>query len=260
MFQLLLDVLITNLFNIYWEWRLKYWILIEQGKHLSEFSRINFRVKKKCIWTFQVWWLGEREPCHRNAVVAFSVGNCDWILLFLLWSRASESDRRSSAAAGHCAGWHRTFPAGWIQHPVLLLNADVFPFVVMAPCVYVCFRCLATAKLMESQPGLCCWLLGSVRSESSLLLWTPWRLFSPCQCFHRIKHDSRAELRSWNLRLCFAGFFSCVTCLLIWPVLFKRCCGRPTGGLASNTITGDSFIVIVWTVLIMPLIMLILGN
>lgn len=230
------------------------------GKASQWFFQDLFEGKKNCIWTFQVWRLGEREPCHRNAVVAFSVGDCDWILLFLLWSRASESDRRSSTAAGHRAGWHCTFPAGWVQHPVLLLNSDVFPlssWLLVCMCV---FRCLATAKLMESQPGLCCWLLGSVRSESSLLLWTPWRLFSPCQCFRRIKHDSRAELRSWSLRLCFAGFFSCATCLLIWPVLFKRCCGRPTGGLASNTITGDSFIVLVWTVLIMPSIMLILGN
>lgn len=108
----------------------------------------------------------------------------------------------------------------------------------------VCFRCLATAKPTESRPGLCCWPLGSVRSESSLRLWTLWRLFCPCQLLpsdHHIKRDSKArdeELR--RLRLCFAGFSSCATCLLTWPVLYKRCCGHPTGGLASNTITGNA--------------------
>lgn len=69
--------------------------------------------------------------------MAFSLGHCDWIVLLLLWSRASESDRRSSTVAGHCAGWHRTFPAGLMQHPVLLMNVDMFPLSSWLP-VHVC--------------------------------------------------------------------------------------------------------------------------
>lgn len=45
--------------------------------------------------------------------------------------------------------------------------------------VYV--RCLVMGKLMENPPGLCCWLLGSVRSASSSLPWTLWPLSSQCQ-------------------------------------------------------------------------------
>lgn len=120
-------------------------------------------------------------------------------------------------------------------------------------CMHVCFRCLVMAKLMESQPGLCCWLLGSVRSESSLLLWMLWLLFCPCLFFIKSPHktwfqqmgwwDSSSHLLNQVMFVLFAGFFSCVTFLLTWPVLFRRCCGRLTGGLASNTITGESFTV-----------------
>lgn len=45
---------------------------------------------------------------------------------------------------------------------------------------------------------------------------------------------------SWlSLMLSPAGFSSCATCLSIWHVLCRRCCGRPTGGPGSATTTGE---------------------
>lgn len=42
------------------------------------------------------------------------------------------------------------------------------------------------------------------------------------------------------LSVIFLGFSSCATYLSTWPVLFRRCCGRPTGDLALNTTTGET--------------------
>lgn len=42
-----------------------------------------------------------------------------------------------------------------------------------------------------------------------------------------------------SLMLSPAGFSSCATCLSTWRVRCRHCCGRPTGGPASATTTGE---------------------
>ena len=66
--------------------------------------------------TLQVWRLCEAEPCDWHAVLAVTVGDCDWLVLLLLWGGASELDRRAAPTAGHLTRWHRPFPGSKTPH------------------------------------------------------------------------------------------------------------------------------------------------
>lgn len=121
-------------------------------------------------------------------------------------------------------------------------------------CVCVCVRSLVTGKQTASPPGRCCSPVASVRSGSSSPPWTPWLPSSPCQCpaahtpassRHLPVESDDHMLNLLSLTPIFVfffnlvGFSSCATCLSTWPAQFRRCCGRPTGDLASNTTTGE---------------------
>ncbi len=101
-------------------------------------------------------------------------------------------------------------------------------------------RCSVMEKPTESRPGLFCWRLWSVKSGSSSLLWTLWLQSCPCEahvwwCFSfSVARDCVFDWVSLS-----SGSFSCVICSWIWPVLCRRCWGRPTGDHASNTTTGE---------------------
>lgn len=62
---------------------------------------------------FQVWFLSKEEPCHWDSGLAVTLGDCDWLVLLLLWGRTSEPHWRPPAAAGHRSGWHHSILTGW---------------------------------------------------------------------------------------------------------------------------------------------------
>ena len=86
--------------------------LIQCIKFLIRVNCYELKDITVCMCVFQVWFLCKEEPSDWYSGLAFTLGDCDWLLFLLLWSRTSEPHWRPPAVAGHRSGRHHPFLAG----------------------------------------------------------------------------------------------------------------------------------------------------
>lgn len=60
----------------------------------------------------QVWFLSKDETCHQHSGLAITVGDCDWLIFFLLRGRTAKPYWCPPAVAGHCSRRHHSFLTG----------------------------------------------------------------------------------------------------------------------------------------------------
>lgn len=86
-----------------------------------------------CCSSLQVRRCSEQELSGGHPFMALSVGHCDWVLLFYLWSRSTEPYWSPPVAAGDSEGQHHSFPLGTcIKNDTLyIVTSQWFDFMLL---------------------------------------------------------------------------------------------------------------------------------